>query len=224
MSKPKYLTFPIMILRDAHKDLQACIDNAFYYCLYDRSLRIYGDMQSAADDLEIIYGDLEESFENGRIIYESIDTKCPKTSISKDMIFKFYKEKKSEFEIISFLAFAAIRSILQKKKYQRITNAYLISRMAGNSRANDPLPSWIDKYNNRYQLSKIKNELELKWGLKIYNQRTRGYFVSFYLTREELCFQALAKSEKVKQAKLKIEKAEALELAKQRLNAMFRDQ
>lgn len=223
MGKPKYLTFPIILLADASENLRACLNDAMDYCLYDRSLRIHGDMESAADDLGIRYGNIKEDFKNGKMLYESIDAKCPKTSISKDMILEFYKGKKSEFEIITFIAFAAIRSILQTQAYKKITNDYLITRMAGNSRIGESLPIWIDKYNNRYQLTKIKNELELNWGLKIYSVRTRGYYVSFNLPQEELCFKVLAKSEKAKRAKLNIQKAEAEESAKQRLSAMFRD-
>lgn len=83
------------------------------------------------------------------------------------MIFDFYKNHKTEFEIVVFLAFAAIRSILQKQPYTKITNEYLIGRMSGNSGKGEPVNPLLVKYTSRYRLDKIKNELQLSWGLTL---------------------------------------------------------
>ncbi|MBK6936360.1 MAG: hypothetical protein IPH18_05365 [Chitinophagaceae bacterium] len=80
------------------------------------------------------------------MLYKSLPPKSPKTSINTEMIFDCYKNEKSEFEIVAFLAFAAIRSILQKQSYSKITNEYLIGRMSGNSGKGEPINLGLIKY------------------------------------------------------------------------------
>ena len=99
-------------------------------------------------------------YRTGEMLYNSIPTNSPKTSILKDTLEEFWNIiNKTEFEIVVFIAFAAIRSILQRQPYTKITNEYLIGRMAGNSKAGEPIPDRLFKYNKRHQLDKIKMEL-----------------------------------------------------------------
>src|SRR4051812_17202517 len=151
----RYLTFPLIILRGFHVDIGACLNDAMNYCLYERSLK--KDVEQvewiglAIKEIEAVkYRSPKTSFDQGRMLYESIPDNSPKTSITKDIIFDFYKNSKTEFELITFMAFAAIRSILQRQGYCKITNEYLIGRMACNSSKGLPIPDSLMKYNNRY--------------------------------------------------------------------------
>ena len=221
--RTKYMTFPVVILKDGLTDIKRCVNDAMEYCLYDYYLRNDGEQQEMVDDAGFFYGiswgNKNKSFERGKIIYESIPENSPKTSISVSMIFDFYKNEKSEFEIVTFLAFAAIRSIIQKQAYTKITNDYLIGRMSGNKGKGDSINPLLAKYTSRYQLDKIKQELENNWGLKLYGNKTRGYYVSFKLDIKSLIYQAERRRKKNKQRKLQQEKKKAIEEIKRKFEA-----
>ena len=218
----EYLTFPIIILKNGFADIKVSVDNAMHYCLYDYCSGIEGNqadrIAKAEEYLGITFGNSKKAFENGRGIFTTIPPKSPKTSIRKKMIFDFYKESKTEFEIVTFLAFASIRSILQKQPYTKITNEYFVGRMACNNKGNEELPEWIFKYNNRYQLDKIKQELQLNWGLKLYARHTRGFYVSFSIELVQLITHAENRRLKFKLKELQREKEQARLQALKHLN------
>lgn len=214
--KIRYLTFPVAILKDSLTDVKQCVNNAMYYCLYDYCQRHTGMKDSLIDEAGHFYGitwyNKKNAYANGRVLYNLIPPKSPKTSITKKMIFDFYNNEKSEFEIVVFLAFAAIRSILQKQPYIKITNDYLIGRMSGNSGKGESINPLLTKYTSRYQLDKIKRELEINWGLKLYGNHTRGYYVSFELALDNLIMQAELKRKRYKEKQLRNRKNEALRM------------
>ncbi len=219
---PDYLTFPMEILKDGIDNIRGCMDNAMNYCLYwnytkieSRTIQI-ADIKSAAKRMAITFPNLKGSFEKGKKIYESIAPNTPKTSINKSIIFDFYLNNKTPFEVVCFLAFAAIRSILQKQACTKITNDYLLGRMAGNRSKDDPLPKWIIPFANRYQLDKIKRALDA-WGLNLYAYHTRGFYVSFKLSKDEIAFYAEKKRKSRKEKALQDEYNQAREAALKRL-------
>jgi hypothetical protein len=211
-----------MIFKDGPKDIKIAVKNAMDYCLYDYCNQNHGNQSVLITEAEahfgMTYGNKKNCFNNGKILFDSIPYGSPKTSISTKMIFDFYKNEKTESEISTFLAFAAIKSILQKQAYTKITNEYLISRMSGNSKTSDPIPESMFKYNNRYQLDKIKKELELNWGLKLYAFHTRGFYVSFSVELLGLITYAEGRKKKTKEKELQRKKNEARELALKQIN------
>ncbi len=221
----KYLNFPIALLRIDPLDIRGRMDAVMDYCLYERSLQFKGTekekIELARKDLGIKYGNLRNSYQRGAMLYDAIFPNSPKTSVTKDMIFDFYKNSKSEFEIACFLAFAAVKSILQRQPYTKITNEYLIGRMAGNSKAGEEINDFVFKYSNRYQLDRIKNELRLNWGLKLYSGKMRGYYVSFGLPLEQLIMHAELKRKKYREAKLK---EQTNEVRQRVLNSIYNKQ
>ena len=218
--KIRYLTFPVAILKDSLIDIKQCVNNAMYYCLYDYYLRYGGSkeimIKEAGSFYGIKWGNKVSAFDKGKLLFESLPDKSPKTSISIAMIFDFYKNEKTEFEIITFLAFAAIRSILQRDRYKKMSNESLIGRMSGNSRKGEPINPLLNKYTKRYQLDKIKKELEINWGLKLYGKHTRGYYVSFKMDFESLMYQVEKRKKKYRLMKLQQEKKAAMEEVKRR--------
>lgn len=215
MSKTKHLTFPIALLKDSRHCLGEKINHIFDYCLFDTMVRNDCEAVPAAKILGVKFGNLDRSVLNGELLYNSIPHNYPKTSISNSIIFDFYLNSKTQFEIDCFLCFAGIRSILQRKPFTKIVNSYILARMAGNAGVDDELPEWISKYQHRYHLDKVKTELQLNWGLKVYSTHVRGNYVSFTLELKELIYHAELKRKKYREKQLIEQKKEAERLAKQ---------
>ncbi len=77
--------------------------------------------------------------------------------------FDYYKNDKTDFQKICLLGYLAIKNILQKNAYCKISNKYWLSRMDGKSRViNDfnELSKSLQKYVVKYQLRKIKGDLK----------------------------------------------------------------
>lgn len=201
------------------------VNQAMKYCLYDVSIRYDETADEAADRIGINYGDLTKSFMTGQALYESFDERAAKTSVSKTMLFDFYSNRKTDFEIITFIAFAAIRSILQRQKCVKMTNEYLLSRMSGNNKIG-PIASFLQPYNNRYQLDKIRGELEVNWGLKVFSHRCRGFYVSFKMGYKELAvWVGVAKAKKeFKRQQIEKQKQQAIIEAKAKVQELLQEQ
>ena len=60
--------------------------------------------------------------------------------------------------------------------------------MAGYGSQNDmpELPEWLRRYQSRRAMHTLKIELQRVYGLKLYARFTRGFFVSFTMSLEEL--------------------------------------
>lgn len=214
-NETRYITFPIVIMKDGLLNVRKCMQEALHYSCYVYCKGVNGNQADRVKEASIYFGiDYSATaFNHGKLLYESIPEYSPKTSISKGMVFEFFNEDKTVFEIVTFLAFAAIRSIIQKQGYSIISNQYLLSRMTGNSLKHEPISSTLLMYNNRYQLDKIKEELQLNWGLKLYGQAMRGYYVSFRLELHELIEKAELRRTKSRLNKLKEDKKEAYRIA-----------
>lgn len=214
-NESRYITFPIVIMKDGLLNVRKCMEEALYYSCYVYCRGVNGSQADRVKEASKYFGINFSAavFNQGKILYESIPEYSPKTSISKDMVFEFYNDDKTVFEIVTFLAFAAIRSIIQKQGYSKISNQYLLSRMSGNSLKDEPISSSLLIYNNRYQLDKIKEELQLNWGLKLYANAMRGYYISFRLELHELIEQAELRRTKSRLNKLKEAKKEAYRIA-----------
>ncbi|EKT3967216.1 hypothetical protein NTJ12_002299, partial [Flavobacterium psychrophilum] len=133
---------------------------------------------------------------------------------------KFYKNDKSEFDKICFLAFLSIKSILGTKSYCKVTNLYLWARMDGKTSTIievSELSNEVRKYANRYQSENIKNELILNWHLIYYSRYTRGFYISLKMSLEDLIFEAEKKRKSIKENQQKQLQNEALKKALERL-------
>lgn len=187
-----YLNFPITLLKPAFCNMKEVCQDIMHYAIYKHSVTLQGDpvkrMEDSAHYFGITLGSVKRSLEDGKNISDNLVNKCAMTGISKDLLFEFYKNDKTDSEISLLLSFLAIKSILGKKSYCRITSDYLLCRMAGyTSKCEmDELPEPLKKYQFRYHLDCLKMELKKSFGLKIYGRYTRGFFVSFELPIEQL--------------------------------------
>lgn len=159
------------------------------------------EFKSAADKFNVTFRSIEKAMKSGKKLYENIPSNTPFTGISRRTYWEFYEKRKTDFENVTLLAYLAIRSILGEKAYCKITNNFLLGRMAGHSKAigdTSELPNSLLPYTNDYQLRKIRQELIDKWGLTIYARYTRGFYVSKKMELDELAYNVLLKSQKVK--------------------------
>ncbi len=144
----------------------------------------YEEFHSVEKFFGIKIANIEASYENGENIYLKYREKKVYVGLNKEILFDYYNNHKTEFDKILLIAFLALKSIIQKSPYKRITNAFWLSRMAGFERQQNELPDWIKKYSSNFKLRKIKDELEANWYLKYYS--SRGFYATFQMTLEDL--------------------------------------
>jgi hypothetical protein len=184
----EYLTFPIVFLNDPGFNIKRVIDKAFLFCLYERCYYEEIDLanfEEAEDYVGVEYHDKEWAYLEGKRLFDQLEG-APKTSVRRQMLWDFNNNEKTEDEINSFFAFMAIRSIIQRDPCKKITNNYLLSRMAGHAKKGGQLPDRLKKYNQRYWIDKLKSDLRLTWHVKMYGRHTRGTYMSFTMTKEDL--------------------------------------
>jgi hypothetical protein len=194
------------------------------YSIYARAIEkesgnINESIIAALKYYNITNGNIEQINQFGEMLYNSIPLKSPKVGIKYEMLNDFYLNDKTEFEIVVFCAFCAVRSFLLFKAYFKATNNYMLIRMAGLNKKDEinNLPETLKKYNNRYQLTKIKNELQENWNLIYYSVYIHGFYVSFDLTLEQLSLEAEKKKIKYIDKKLRTAQGEARKKALKKL-------
>jgi hypothetical protein len=224
----RFFTFPVCLLENGIEDIKKVASLILTYCVYNEARKNTGTidekMKKAIKYFKLPYYvnfSYPPLYNEGELLFNSIPPKAPKTSLNVNIVSEFHKENKDEFEIVCFLAFAALRSILQKKPFVRITNDFFLARMAGHNKAlkeeGEPLPEALKKYCNRYQIDKIKTELRNNWRLKYYGFKTYGFYISFQLELTDLIFQVEKKRKKNVNRLYKEEEKEAKRKAIYRL-------
>ncbi len=223
----KYLNFPIALLRTAFIVPKDSMDKIIDYSVYLKAQRDYKKvnveiMNHVADeDLGITLGNAKKSIENSQQIENSIASNTPTTGINKAIIFDYYKNSKDEFQIATFCAFCAIRSILGTKSYCKTNKAFIHARMFGYSSIKE-VPGSLNpvqsKYLQRYHIDKVLLELQMNWGLKLFADHCRGFYLSFTVSHEVLAKVCLNGKKSTKNNKLKNLKRDALLKAKIELN------
>lgn len=222
--KEMYYNFPIHLLKGFLINSKECMDEMMYYAVYAQSLKIgYEDpiksFRQSEKDLKIRFGDLKTAFEVGKELYEGRGAHPPMVGIKYEIFWDYYKNHKTEFDKVCLLGFLALRSILQKKTYCKIDNKFWLSRMAGMAKSipKDDLHPSIGKYFNEYQTKKIKSELENNWKLTTYSRYTRGFYVSFKMTLEQLIYEAEKRRKSTIEKQKKFSKQLALERVLERI-------
>jgi len=210
----KYFHYPIVLHQKALEGVRGALDDGINYSIYAVAAKMNGDsdeerMDAATHYLGITVQNCRSSYNKGKAISSRGETVM--VSVSKSILFDFYQNKKTEFEIIIFCAYAATRSIIGKKPFIKVTNEFLIARMFGYASIADMPASFklrkeYKKYTQRYTLDKIKKELTDNWGLKLYGRYTRGFYISYTLGYETLVLYAEKNRKAYKDKILKAEK------------------
>jgi hypothetical protein len=228
MSQTAYVTFPIAIFRSGFQNIKAAVNDAIDYACY----AITTKLEEGSDEIKMAdaagyfgisyldYGAACSAYSNGEDLYESHHG-TPMTSISCDILFDYYKNKKTEFQVASLLGFAAVRSILQKKAHCKTNKGHIHARMFGYASVKH-MPATLSelqkKYAKRWHMDKVLRELEHNWGLKTFSNHSRGLYIGF----DKVDYETLAtlneeKKLKTKEAKLRQIKAGALAAAREKI-------
>lgn len=193
MSDIRYFNFPVVLLQDFMTNTTTCLTKIMYYSLYSHALRLdEGDemekFQCAIDYYNVPLSCTVDLFFDAQDVHEFMPDNLPMTGINVDVFMRFFLNKKTDFEKITLLGFLAIKSIMGGKSYCKMTNAFWLSRMDGFAKTCDAelLTDAVSRYSSEYMTKKIKNELKDNWGLKSYSRYTRGFYVSFDMSLENL--------------------------------------
>lgn len=120
--------------------------------------------------------------------------RCPLVMISKEMMFDYYLNQKSEYEKVLFATYAGIRSIIGNKQFCQTTRNMIFTRMVG-AKNNEALVEILKdkkvngiygKYTKRYHEEKIINELRAKGYIKSKIAIKRRTYISCSLDLDEL--------------------------------------
>ena len=202
--------------------------DAIDYAGYARAAKFeYGDdakkMKAAGKQMKITYGDPQRDFENGKRLYD-LHAGTPMTSISATILFDYYDNVKSDFQIAALMGFAAVRSILQKKSFCKTNKRHIHARMFGYASIKKmpdaaAYSEMEKKYALRWHMDKVLRDLEHNWGLKTFSNHTRGLYIGFQVEYETLARVNEEKKIKTKAEHLKRIKAAALALARVKIAA-----
>lgn len=223
----RYFNFPIQLLHGFLDDMPAVLKNIISYSLYAHAISldcheydIETAMNVAAKFHKATLGDFQTTYERGMELYDSLPQNSPKCGINTSIYWDFRNNHKSEFEKVVLLAFLSIKSILGNKPYCKITNDFFISRMDGKVKKCDlsEISPAIKTYLTAYRLTKLKDELKLKWYLVTYGKRMRGFYVAFDMLLEDLIYYAEKNRVKNLKKKLKKEEDAALKKALEKIN------
>jgi hypothetical protein len=157
-----------------------------------------------------------ESFDVSDIL-DMIPEKYPVVGIEQDMLYDYFHNDKTYFDIICLSAFLGIKSILGTKSYCKTNKSLIHARMFGYSTPKDmpaQLPPLEEKYKIRWHMDKVLQELQTDWYLKTISNHQRGMYVSFDLSIQELAVKSEMNKQFTKAYKLKALKREAIKDAK----------
>lgn len=220
-----YFNFPIQLLDKFMTDSEQVLRNILHYAVFAGTRKLdFGTelekFKSSAGYLNASLGNMKFALLNGRMLHDSLPANLPKVGLSSSIFWTYYKDDKTDFEKACLLAFLAIKSIIGDKEYCKTVNNFVLARMDGRAKSiiDDSEMSYeIYFFSNRYQLTKIIDELKSSWGLVYYSRHTRGFYVSFKMDLEVLV--TIAEKAR-KSTKRKQEKALENEIVKRVLNQL----
>ena len=222
----KYFNFPIQLLKGFMIQPIVCLDNISDYCLVKDALDSGEEVTVEAisevcDQFGITVPDVAKLRRKGLKLLRDIPGGGPMVGLSLKVYWDFYQEEKTDFDKITLLAYLAMKSIIQNKAYQKLENKFWYSRMDGNVTSCEPdqLSTEVRFYFTEYYSKRLKQELTDNWGLKTYSRYTRGFYISFKLSLEDLIFEALKRRKAMKEKQNKDEINQAYEKALKRLNS-----
>lgn len=208
-----YLNAPIDIYKGFLVDSKAVLFNVAAYACYEFMTAQGCDFKDAQEYFGLSFGDLNHAENKGQQLFTALPRKTAFVGISKAVWLDYLQNDKTELQRGCLLAHVAIRSIIGSKKYCKLTNELMLSRMDGSNKTLNSFSPEIEQYNNHYQCNKIRTELELSWGLVTVSGR--GVFCSYQLTLNALNLEVERNKKAYLIKQLQQDKKEAKEAAKQ---------
>lgn len=228
MADQIYYQFPVELMKEVFngsKNRQEFLNEVLYYSIFSFSEELKNkneyeenDIQrfnTAAKLLKVSLGNVEKSYDIGEMAYYTHSVNKCLVNLNKDIFWQFYKEEKSDFDWRCLVAFLAIKSIIGRKRYTKTNNTFLLSRMAGFSATNEDHGIKL----TRYQLDKIKTELQLNWHIVYHGRNTRGFFVGIDIdiSLEDLMLDSESKKKSNREKELREQKRIAYEKTMKKL-------
>lgn len=209
-----YFNFPVQLLEGFMVDHKNVLNNIFDYAVFAGTIDLkHGTelekLKSSADYFSVKIGKPSKVLSNGEMLHDSLPKNSPRVGLSLPIFWDYYNNEKTEFEKGCFLTFLAIKSIVGRKEYCKTTNNLIMARMEGKAKSifdDSELSEEIYFFYNRYQLTKIINELKSNWGLVYYSRHIRGFYVSF-----KIDFESLVRIAEKARETTKLKKSKALE-------------
>ncbi len=181
--------------------------------------RIFADDQEFKN-MVVMFGKAKDAFqfygmkEDFRDIFtwameKNIPPKSPMVMIGQDKLREFFEDDtKTEFEIMTFAIYLAIRSILGVEKMKFTTKDMILARAFGFRNIKDMKknpPDLYEKYSKRYWIDKCLGEIRGGWNIITYSSNRDGlhgiYIANgFHLTNKDL-MRAIEKKRKAKDTK-----------------------
>jgi hypothetical protein len=225
-NKKKYLNIPVMMLKELYTDSKKFYNDVFDVGIYLYSKTLKGSEEKRYKDalkfLGITQGYVTVAIKNANNLLSKMPVKYPVTGIDREMLFDYYKNEKSDFDIACLGAFLGIKSIIGTKPFCKTNKAFIHFRMFGYASAKEvpvKLTSIEEKYRIRWHMDKVLLELQTNWYLKLYSNHQRGMYISFDLSLGELALKSEKSKQLTKIKQFKDMKRKAIENAKAQLAA-----
>ena len=208
----KYLNFPVAQIPYILTDRETALAAVISYAVVSYARKENIPIEAAGDflDIEVCPGVKERAA-------QCHDGTKSMTSIEKDTAFEFRDGRMSDFETLCLVANLACRSIVGKHPYCLCRKNLIFSRMSGGDSIippSDYMPDVrkLDGDKGRRRWERVRNVLIAKYGLSVYAPLgTRGMYISYALSPEELATSVETKKMKRKSQKTSAQlKAEAL--------------
>ncbi len=142
----------------------------------------------------------------------------PTPSMPKSALFGFRDGNKSEFELVCFCVCAGLKSMLGSKPFIKTNKEAVMNRSIVLGEENVDIAA---RYSTRRLWDKVVAHLTEHWGLKYYSSYTRGFYVSFKMSIEDLAYKAETMKDKAKIEKMKQQQTEARKKALERIKAGY---
>lgn len=185
----KYISVPIVLLEGFVRNPRLTVMNISLYCSYRASMTDYAnkgdnwngdDLIEAFSDLDICVNSVQDL---GGIIFKNLpkEKEKPYVGVRIERLLEFYFDETEEIDRVAFLAFLALKSILQQQILKKITIQYMFSRMDGSPGLveEDKISPEIKKWTSRKLFSKLMEYLELNYQLIRPQANVRGIVYTF---------------------------------------------
>lgn len=196
----RFYTFPILLMSgwwESYSKFKSCLFNGLDYCIMSYTYEC-GFTNDTADD--VVVKAVKESFNlscwdyeeanhiitkmrRDKKIYDSYwsKEKVAFFSISCNVFWNFVKNEKSWNDMILFMSFSSLKSLLDGRKIIKTNRYALTARMAchTSSRKTDNLPEEIAIYQRRKRYERLKRELYQYRKVGFYSDNgIRGVYVT----------------------------------------------
>ena len=230
-SKAEYFSFPVFILENmideplrAFNEISdfAIVEKMDAYCSESEEYRDVSEKEkyeSACSYFCIIPKGSSRSciIETGRRLQRQLKSQPSKifTQIRIDTYWEYHKsiESKTEFDLAQLCTYLSIKSIVGKKEFIKTNKKLLLSRAFGTDQPYSEKRHY-HHYFTRYHWERLRDALELNWGVRVFSDHNRGFYLSTKVDYDRLAEICVSNKKKYKLQELRKQKSDAMKRAK----------